>query len=134
MEVSKDGTTTNKVAAIADLKEEKVGWCQLEYGYDQNGDYVVHFSSHHEKRLFPQNLDYIYKVIIGYLDKVIPADLKKDFFPSPENWEKKVITVKVIGAQKAWNFQEDDVVKQLHEIGKIIDQEVTKANPPKRLM
>lgn len=122
------------VQAAAALTTKQHGWCEVQYGYDADRNYLVHFTSHHDQRPFPQNLDTIYKLIIGYIDQVVPKELEKDFFPSPETWEKKLITVKIIKAGEAWNFDDAEMENQIAKVADLISKEIEKHTVRKRFM
>lgn len=120
------------VESSVNLKTEKFEWCELQHGLTNEGDYVWHFSSHHPRRLFPKNQDHILRIIVTFLDKVIPDDVVKSIFPSPADWDKKVITVKAIGFGKKWNFDQDKINGANAEIGLRISKEIEIANPPRK--
>ena len=106
------------------LKEVKIGWAEIQHGLNQDNDYVWHFSTHHPKRVFPPDFTIISRAIVTYLEKVIPNGVKRDFFPPPENWEKKVITVVARGLGDQWNFDEESMGKYLPKIAEYINEEI----------
>lgn len=117
---------TQVVQAPANLKKEKFGWLEVEHGETDKGDYVWHFSDYHHQRKFPKDQKKILEIIVTYLDKVIPDNITKDVFPTPESWDKSVITVRANGIAKKWNFDEEAMTKPLKKIGELISEEIEK--------
>lgn len=123
---------TNLVKSSVDLKTEKFGWTEIEHGLTDEGDYVWHFSNHHKHRRFPNDLTTIKRIIVTYLSKAIPEDIKKLVIDPPSDWEKKVLTVKAFGFGKLWNYDvliDEANNKYIPKIGELISEEIEKANP-----
>jgi hypothetical protein len=119
---------TNLVKVNADLEKVTHRWCEIEHGPTEDGDYVWHFQDFHPQRMFPENQKTITEIIFTFLDKFMPQD--KDFvvdhFPSPEGWDRSVITIIARDVGKFRNFDEDRINTQLEKIGNMISDEVEK--------
>ncbi|RLA62965.1 MAG: hypothetical protein DRQ88_13010 [Epsilonproteobacteria bacterium] len=113
-----------EVNAEATLKEEKFGWCQVDHGKNQDGDYVWNFFPWHRSRPFPDKMKTLLSIIHTYLDKVIPEDIKVEVTQPPADWEIKLITVEAKGLANKWNFDEENMSKYLPTIGDMISHEV----------
>ena len=86
------------------------------YGPLNDTDYGWHFSPWHAQRSFGASLDMPLRIIKTYLDEKIPDTLEvKVDLPSPD-WEKQLITVRVLNGRKAWNFDEGAVNAALPEL------------------
>jgi hypothetical protein len=118
---------THGVKSTVDLKMQRYEWCEIEYGYNSDRDFVMHFSSWHDRRLIlSSSVEKVMRIIITYLDEVIPDEIEKSVFPPPENWEKKLFTVIARKAGEKWNFDDDKVKAALDTIGEMINQEIVK--------
>lgn len=106
-------------------------WVIVEYGLNENGDYIWHFSQHRRERPFPQNLDLFYRIIATHLNKVIPSDVTVRIYPPPSDWEIKVISIVAKEIGKRWNFDEEDMSKHLIPICDHMSDEIEKRNPKK---
>lgn len=118
---------TNSVNTVGfDSTREKYGWLEVEHGLTGDGDYIWIFSDYHPQRRIPDNQQKTIEIIVTYLDKVLPDEVEKECQPSPENWERKVIFVKAIGVGDKWNFEEEDMKKNLPKIGELVSEEIEK--------
>lgn len=115
---------TQEVSASFELKKEVHDWVELERGLNGDGDYVWHFSTHHNQRIFPQNMKRVREIIVTFLSKSIPEEIKVDYYPSPDDWEKKVETVKANGIGKLWNYDEDLLNRHLPKILELLNKEI----------
>lgn len=115
---------TNLVKPMVELKAEKHGWVEVEHGETEDQDYVWHFSDHHAQRTIPEDQQKCIQIIATYLSKVIPEDIEVTCLPSPDGWEKKVISVKAHGMAKKWNFDEEEMTRYLPKICELISEEI----------
>lgn len=123
-----------KITAPAQTtKKEKFGWLEIEHGLTSEGDYAWHITTHHKGKPLPDDLEFTYRVLATYLDKVIPDKILVDVYPPPAAWEKKLISVIARGIGKKWNFEEESMVKNLPTIGDLISEEIDKLNPKRVL-
>lgn len=120
------------VKAVGDYKTEKFDLLEVEHGLDVDGNYVYHFTSWHKARPFPQDQTKVTQIIVSYLNKSIPDSIEIDFYPSPDSWDKKVITVIARGVGKKWNYNEKNLIKTLPIIGELISSEINKINPRRK--
>lgn len=117
---------TNVVVAIANLTKIQSEWVEMEYGDADNGNFVIHFTDHHQQRTFPKSpklRQLIVNVITQELDSLIPKEVHKNFLDTPEGWDKVLYTIKLINYNsKSLSFREDKLVECLTKIGKEVSK------------
>jgi len=102
--------------------KESHGMVDMEHGSNTDGDYIWHFMPKHHSHKFPDDLSKIYQVLVTYLNKIIPEDVKVDVYPPLKDWEIKLVTVVARKIKKKWTYDYDDMKKYLPIIcGKITE-------------
>ena len=122
------------VKPVADYITEKFDLLEVEHGYNDEGDYIWHFANAHRSRPFPNDIEYVCRVIATYFDPHIPKGVDVDVFFPPADWEKKVLTVIGRKLGKKWNFDEEKINAELETIGKLLSETMSKQSPRKRTL
>ncbi len=117
------------VKAIGDFKKERIGYVEAEYGLNDMGDYVWHFSSFHKAKPFPKDPVLFIRVIKTFMEKVIPSDIEVDVLRSPESWDTTVISILARGFGKKWNFDEERAIGVIKPICERMTIEIDKIIP-----
>jgi len=108
--------TLQAVPEIDIIHKLRIGLVDMEHGKNRDGDYIWHFMPVDHRVKFPDDLTFIYSVLKGELDRIIPDGHRVDVYPPEKNWEIKVISVVARKIGKWWSFDSEDMKKPLHSI------------------
>ena len=122
-------STTQTVKPIGVFKKERIGFVEAEYGLNDTGDYVWHFSPFYRSKPFPSDPTLFIRIIQTYLGSAIPSEVKVDVYLPPSTWERKVFSVLAREVGKKWNFNEDMLTKPIKKICDHMTEEISRQNP-----
>lgn len=96
------------------------GLIQITHGWDKD-TFVLHIEPYHPRRPWAVSENRVMFAIARTMNKYIPSEVKVDMYPPMQDWEIKAYTFKAIDLKKAWNFQESDTEKIVHDLFEVLN-------------
>jgi len=118
-----------------EYKTERIGFVDVQYGLNNDGDFVYHFTPAAPTKPFPDDCrPLVNNIIRPWLEKSgIPTGTTFNIHLPPREWEIKLVTIVATGVGKKWNFDEESYTKYIPKICDEITENLLLLYPPRSL-